>query len=167
MRKKVWRSIKFFWQPWKMLYSVWFSVSSSRSILHLLTVASNISGAARTAALNTLKAFYKIWLASLFQKLNCYAISSQFSILIFFKFIRDRQLCRVLCGKSSQEYPYPIKDKTPEGSIPGASFFLLKITDIGIAIYGSRYSRKDQVKFVEDSLKKILLGPFLNTLNYM
>ena len=29
---------------------------------------------------------------------------------------------------------------------------------------GSRYSKMDQVKLVEDSLYKILLGPFLTTL---
>ena len=36
-------------------------------------------------------------------------------------------------------------------------------------IYGSRYSRVDQVKFVEDSLcgSQILLGPFLNILTHM
>ena len=33
--------------------------------------------------------------------------------------------------------------------------------------YGSRYSRMDQVKFMEDSLQKILLGPFLNILTHM
>ena len=31
----------------------------------------------------------------------------------------------------------------------------------------SKYSRMDQVKFVEDSLQKILLCPFLNTLSQM
>ena len=29
---------------------------------------------------------------------------------------------------------------------------------------GAKYSSMDQVKFEEDSLQKILLGPFLNTL---
>ena len=33
------------------------------------------------------------------------------------------------------------------------------------ATIGAKYSRMDQVKFVEDSLKKVLLGPFLNTLS--
>ena len=33
--------------------------------------------------------------------------------------------------------------------------------------YGTKYSRMDQVKFVEDSLYKNLLGPFLNTLSHM
>ena len=32
------------------------------------------------------------------------------------------------------------------------------------AIYWSRYSRMEQVEFLEDSLQKILLDPFLNTL---
>ena len=31
----------------------------------------------------------------------------------------------------------------------------------------TKYSRMDQVKFVEDSLLKFLLGPFLNTLSQM
>ena len=30
-------------------------------------------------------------------------------------------------------------------------------------LFASIYSEMDQVKFVEDSLKKVLLGPFLNT----
>ena len=33
-----------------------------------------------------------------------------------------------------------------------------------LTIFGSRYSRMNQVKFVEDSFLKILLGPFFNTL---
>ena len=34
--------------------------------------------------------------------------------------------------------------------------------------FGSRYSRKDHVKFIEDSLNfpQILLGPFLNNLTH-
>ena len=34
-------------------------------------------------------------------------------------------------------------------------------------IYGSRYSRMNQVRFVEGSLWKILFGSFLNTLTHM
>ena len=30
---------------------------------------------------------------------------------------------------------------------------------------GTKYSRMDQTKFVEDSLQKFLLGPFLSTLS--
>ena len=33
--------------------------------------------------------------------------------------------------------------------------------------FGSRYSRMDQVKFVEDSLQKVLRGPFVNTLTHL
>ena len=33
--------------------------------------------------------------------------------------------------------------------------------------YEIKYLRMDQMKFVEDSLKKLLLGPFLNTLSHM
>ena len=39
----------------------------------------------------------------------------------------------------------------------------ISLTDIN----RSRYSRMDQVKFVEDSLQKILLGPFLNALTHI
>ena len=35
------------------------------------------------------------------------------------------------------------------------------------SIFGSRYPRTSQVKFAEDSLQKILLGPFLNTLTHL
>ena len=35
-----------------------------------------------------------------------------------------------------------------------------------LLIYGTKYSRMDQVKFVEDNLSKTLLGPFLNTLSH-
>ena len=34
-------------------------------------------------------------------------------------------------------------------------------------IFGAKYSRMDQVKFLEDSLLKFLLGPFLNTLSHL
>ena len=34
-------------------------------------------------------------------------------------------------------------------------------------VCGSMYSRMDQVKFVEDSIKKILRRPFLNTLAHL
>ena len=33
--------------------------------------------------------------------------------------------------------------------------------------YGTKYSRMDQEKFVEDSLQKLLLGPFLNALSHI
>ena len=36
-----------------------------------------------------------------------------------------------------------------------------------ISIYRTKYSRMCQVEFVEDSLQKILLGPFLNTLSHI
>ena len=34
-------------------------------------------------------------------------------------------------------------------------------------LFGTKYSRVDQVKFVEDGVLKILLGPLLNTLSHM
>ena len=33
--------------------------------------------------------------------------------------------------------------------------------------YGTKYSTMDQVKFVEDSFKKILLSAFLNVLSHI
>ena len=33
--------------------------------------------------------------------------------------------------------------------------------------YDTKQSRMDQVKFVEDSLQKILLAPFLNTVSHI
>ena len=39
------------------------------------------------------------------------------------------------------------------------------VIDNNTDIYLSKYLRMDQVRFVEDSLYKILLGPFLNTVS--
>ena len=33
----------------------------------------------------------------------------------------------------------------------------VKIASVSVVIYGTKYSRMDQVKFVEDSLEKILI----------
>ena len=42
--------------------------------------------------------------------------------------------------------------------------FLEKIFE---GLYGSKYSRMDQVKFFKDCLPHILLGPFLNTFTHI
>ena len=36
-----------------------------------------------------------------------------------------------------------------------------------LVLFGSRYLSMDQIKFVEDSFLKILLGPFLNTFTHL
>ena len=55
-------------------------------------------------ALDISKAFDRVWHAGLFHKLKSYGISDQIFGLIS-TFLSNRQLRKVLDGKSSQEYP--------------------------------------------------------------
>ena len=113
-----------------------YGFRSSRSTADLLTVASdriakafNRSRATRAVALDISKAFDRVWHAGLLHKLKSYRIS----------------------GKSSQEYP--VNAGFPQGSIVGATLFLLYINDLpddvisNIAIYAddtALYSKCDQ-----------------------
>ena len=42
-----------------------------------------------------------------------------------------------------------------------------KIYQMALILFGSRYSRMDQVQFFKGCLPQILLGPFLNTLTHL
>ena len=103
-----------------------YGFRSSRSTADLLTVVSdriarvfNRSGATRTIALDTSKAFDRVWHAGLLHKLKSYVISGQICGLIS-SFLSNRQLWVVLDGKSSQEYP--VNAGVPQGSILGPHF---------------------------------------------
>ena len=122
-----------------------YGFKSSRSTADLLTVVSdriagafNRSGATRAVALNTSKALEKFWHPGLLHKLKFYGISGEIFGLIS-SFFSNRRLWVVLHETSSQEYP--VNAGVPQGSILGATLFLLDIDDLpddvicNIAIY--------------------------------
>ena len=81
------------------------------SIADLFTVVSdritrvfNRSGVTRAVAIDTSKAFDRVWHAGLLHRLTSYEISGQIFCLIS-PFLSNRQLQVVLDRKSSQEYP--------------------------------------------------------------
>ena len=77
-------------------------------------------------ALDLSKAFDRVWHAGLLQKLKSYRISGQIYDLILL-FLSNRWLQVVLNGKPSQEYLF--NAGVPQGSILGATLFLLYIND--------------------------------------
>ena len=96
------------------------------------------------------KVFNRVWHSGLLHKLKSYETSGQIFGLISF-FFSNRQLCLVLDGKSSQEFP--VNTGVPQGSILGPTLFLLYINDLpddvisNIAIYADDttfYSECDQ-----------------------
>ena len=101
-------------------------------------------------ALDISKAFDRVWHAGLLHKLKSYGISGQIFGLIS-SFLSNRRFRVVVDGKSSQEYP--ANAGFPQGSILGATLFLLYINDFpddvisNIAIYTddtTLYSKCDQ-----------------------
>ena len=109
------------------------SFRSSGSTADLLTVVSNRiarafnrSGATRAVALDTSKAFDRVWDTVLLHKPKFYGISGQIFGLIS-SFPINRRLRVVLDGKSSQEYP--VNAGVRQGSILGPILFQLYIND--------------------------------------
>ena len=110
-----------------------------QSTADLLTVVSdkiarafNRSGAIRSVALETSKAFDRVWHAGLLHKRRSYGISGQIFGLIS-SFLSNRRLRVVLDGTSSQEYP--VNAGVPQGSIHGPTIFLLHINDVPNDVY--------------------------------
>ena len=75
-------------------------------------------------ALDISNALDRVWYAGLLHKLKSYGISGQIFGLIS-SFLSNRRLRVVLDGKSSHEYP--VNSGVPQGSILGATYFLLYI----------------------------------------
>ena len=112
--------------------------------------AFNRSRATRAVALDTSKAFDRVWHTGLLHELRSYGISSQIFGLIS-SFLGNKRLRVVLDGKSSQEYP--INAGVSQGSILGPTLFLLCINDFpddvicNIVVYAddtTLYSNCDQ-----------------------
>ena len=110
----------------------------------------NRSGATQAIALDTSKAFDRVWHAGLLQRLTSYGISGQIFGLIS-SFLSNRRLWVVLDGDSSQEYP--VNAGVPQVTILDSSLFVLYINDLpnnvicNIAIYAddtTLYSKCNQ-----------------------
>ena len=118
-----------------------YGFKSSQTTADLQTAASDrIAGgsATRAVAMDTFKAFNRVWYTGPLQNLKSYGISiSVFGFIL--SFLSNRQLRVVPSGKSSQGYP--VNAGFLQESIPGPTFFLLHINDFSndvisnVAIY--------------------------------
>ena len=130
-----------------------FRSSQSTVVSDRIARAFNRSGATRAVALDISKAFDRVWHAGILHKPKSYGISGQIFGLIS-SFLSNRRLRVVLDGKSSQEYP--VNAGVPQGSILGATLFLLYINDFpddvicDIAIYADDTTLYSQCDWASD-----------------
>ena len=128
-------------EKWDLFPDFLYGFKSSQTTADLQTAASDRTAggsATRAVAMDTFKAFNRVWYAGPLQNLKSYGISiSVFGFIL--SFLSNRQLWVVLIGKSSQGYP--VNAGFPQGSISGPTFFLLHINDFSndvicnVAIY--------------------------------
>ena len=115
----------------------------------------NRSGATLALALDISKAFDRVWHAGLLHKLKSYGISGQIFGLIS-SFLSNRQLRVVLDGKSSQEYP--VNTGVPQGSILGATLFLLYIDDLPDEVICSIAISSDDTTLYFKCIRHLICG---------
>ena len=140
--------------------SFWSTADLCAVVLGKIACAFNRSGATRVVALDTSKAFDRIWHAGLLHKLKFYGFSGQIFGLFSF-FLSNRWLWVVLDGKSLQEYL--VNAGVPQGSIHSPILFLL-CTDDFLMLSVMLLSMLMILLFIISVIRHLICGNSLNLL---